>query len=95
MLIVGIKLKSGVTPHHLASFMKKWVPDMQQPRRIGSLSSLKMYSSAHTGVRLDEFVLAMDGFVEGPPLFGLEDLCDVVYRFECEETGSWGPKDPA
>jgi hypothetical protein len=94
MLIVAIKLKAGVTAHHLESFIKKWVPDLQELRRIGSLSSLKLYSSAHTGSRLDEFVLMIDGFVSGPPLDGLEKLCEIVYSFECEETGSW-PKGSA
>jgi hypothetical protein len=94
MLIVAIKLKAGVDTHHLQSFIKRWVPDLEQSRRIGMLSSLKLYSSAHTGVRLDEFVLMIDGFVAGPSLTGLEELCDVVYSFECEETGSW-PKGSA
>ena len=89
MLIVAVKLKAGVTAHRLETFIKKWVPDLEQSRRIGSLTSLKLYSSAHTGVRLDEFVLMIDGFVAGPSLSGLEELCDVVYSFECEETGSW------
>jgi hypothetical protein len=64
-------------------------PELQQLTRAGTLSSLKMYSSSHTGTRLDEFVLMIDGFVQGPSLDGLEKLCDVVYSFECEETGSW------
>jgi hypothetical protein len=94
MKIVAIRLKSGVTAHHLESFIKKWVPDLQESRRIGMLTSLKLYSSAHTGSRLDEFVLMIDGFVTGPPLTGLEEFCEVVYSFECEETGSW-PKGSA
>jgi hypothetical protein len=94
MLIVAVKLKPGVTAHHLLSFIEKWVPDLQESRRIGQLSSMKMYSSAHTGVRLDEFVLMIEGFVQGPPTDGLEKLCDVAYSFECEETGSW-PTAPA
>ena len=94
MLIVAIKLKPGVTTHRLESFIKKWVPDLEESRRIGRLTSLKLYSSAHTGVRLDEFVLMIDGFVSGPPLDGLEELCDVLNSFECEEMGSW-PKGSA
>lgn len=94
MLILGIKLKKGVDAHHLELAIKKLVPDLEKSRRIGSLSSLKLFSSAHTGTRLDEFVLMIDGFVAGPSLTGLEELCDVVYSFECEETGSW-PKGSA
>jgi hypothetical protein len=94
MLVLAIKLKAGVTAHHFESFIKKLVPDLQESRRIGSLSSMKMYSTAHTGVRLDEFVLMIDGFVQAPPMEGLEEVCDVVYSFECEETGSWGPRGP-
>ena len=86
MLIVAIKLKAGVDAHRLQTFLKKWIPDLQESRRIGSLTSFKLYSSAHTGARLDEFVLMIDGFVTGPPLGGLEELGDVVYSFECEET---------
>jgi hypothetical protein len=89
MLIVAIKLKAGVDAHRLDSFIQKLVPELQRSTRIGSLTSLKLYSSAHTGVRLDEFVLTIDGFMQEPPLTGLEELCDVVYSFECEETGSW------
>ena len=89
MLIIAIKLKAGVDRHRLDSFLKKWIPELERSTRIGSLSSMKLYSSAHTGVRLDEFVLMIDGFVQGPPLDGLKELCNVVYSFECEETGSW------
>ncbi len=89
MLIAAIKLKPGVDAHKLDSFIKKWIPDLQQSRRIGSLSSLEVYGSAHTGTRLDEFVLMIDGFVQAPPLDDLEKLCDIVYSFECEETFSW------
>jgi len=89
MLILGIKLKAGVDAHRLESFIKKWVPELEKSTRIGSLTSLKLFSSAHTGSRLDEFVLMVDGFVVGPSLDGLKELCDVVYSFECGETESW------
>jgi hypothetical protein len=89
MLILGIKLKKGVDAHHLESAIEKLVPDLQEQRRIGSLSSLKLFCSAHTGTRLDEFVLMIDGFLQEPPMFGFKELYDVVYSFECEETGSW------
>jgi hypothetical protein len=94
VLILGVKLKAGVDAHRFESFINnKWIPDLKEPRRIGSLTSLKMFSSSHTGTRLDEFVLMVNGFVQAPPsMVDLEDLCDVVYSFECEETGSW-PKD--
>jgi hypothetical protein len=94
VLIVAIKLKPGVDADRLESFIKKWVPDLQRSTRSGSLTSLKLYNSSKTGSRLNEFVLMIDGFVEGPPLSGLEELCEVVYSFQCEETGAW-PKDSA
>jgi hypothetical protein len=94
MLIVGIKLKPGVDADRLQSFIEKWVPDLEKSTRIGALTSLKLYGSSVADTRLDEFVLMIDGFVEGPPLVRLEELCDVVYGFQCEETGSW-PKDSA
>jgi len=89
MLIVAIKLKPGVDGAKLDSFLKKWIPVLREPRRIGALSSLQMYSSSHTGTRMDEFVLMIDGFVQAPPLDDLENLCNVVYSFDCEETFSW------
>ena len=94
MLIVAIKLNPGIDAHRLESFIKKWVPELEAKTRFGSLTSLKLYSSSKTDSRLDEFVLMIDGFVEGPPLSGLEELCEVVYSFQCEETGAW-PKDSA
>lgn len=94
MLILAVKLKAGVDRHRLESFINnKWVPDLQQPRRIGSLTSLKLFSSSHTGSGMDEFVLMIEGFIQEPPsVVDLEELCDVLYRGDCEETGSW-PKN--
>jgi len=89
MLIVAIKLKAGVDAHRLESFVKKWVSELEESTRSGSLTSLKLYSSDKTNTRLDEFVLMIDGFVEGPSLDGLKELSDVVYSFHCAETGSW------
>jgi hypothetical protein len=94
MLIVGIKLKPGVDGERLQAFIDKWVPDLEKSTRIGALTSLKLYSSSVADTRVDEFVLTIDGFVDGPPLVRLEELCDVVYGLQCEETGSW-PKDSA
>ena len=94
MLILCIKLKPGVDAHRLESFIKKSLPELERSTRIGSLTSMKLYSSAHTGSRLDEFVLTIEGFVTGPSLSGLEDICTVVYSFECSESGSW-PKGSA
>jgi hypothetical protein len=65
MLILAVKLKAGVDGHRLESYINKWVPDLQQLTRAGTLSSLKLYSSSHTGTRLDEFVLMIDGFLQG------------------------------
>jgi hypothetical protein len=89
MLIVAVKLKAGLDGHRLESFINKWVPELERSTRIGSLNSLKMFSSSHTGTRRDEFVLTIDGFVQAPPMEGLEELGEVIYSFECEETGSW------
>ena len=68
-----VSAEKGVDAHHLELAIKKLVPDLEKSRRIGSLSSLKLCSSAHTGTRLDEFVLMIDGFMQKPPMFG-DDL---------------------
>ena len=68
MLIVAIKLKAGVDAHRLESFITKWVPELEAKSRFGSLTSLKLYGSSKTDSRRDEFVLMIDGFVEGPVL---------------------------
>jgi hypothetical protein len=93
MLILGIKLKSGVDGHRLETFLNKWARELEQSTRIGSLTAMKLYRSAKTGVRVDEFVLTIVGFVEGPPLKELEALCSVVYSFQGEEAGSWPKGD--
>jgi hypothetical protein len=88
MFVVGIKLKAGVTPHHLQSFLeKKWVPELSRSTRIGSLTSMTLY-----GVNQNpqtEFVLTIDGFMQGPPTFDLEQLCDIVYSLYGNEMGKW------
>jgi hypothetical protein len=86
MLIVA---KASVDAHRLESFLKKWVPELEESTRSGSLTSLKLYSSDKTNTRLDEFVLKIDGFIEGPSLDVLKELSEVVYSFHCAETGSW------
>jgi hypothetical protein len=90
MLIVAIKLKPGVDAHRLESFITKWVPELEAKSRFGSLTSLKLYSSSKTDSRRDEFALMIEGFVEGPLLSGLEELCEVVYSFPCEKADEWG-----
>ena len=89
MLILCVKLKPGVDAHRLESFIKKSLPELERSTRIGSLTSMKLYSSDKTNTRLDEFVLMIEGFVEGPSLDRLKELSDVVYSFHCAETGSW------
>jgi hypothetical protein len=36
-----------------------------------------------------QFVLAIDGFMQGPPTFDLEQLCDIVYSLYGNEMGKW------
>lgn len=88
MFILGVKLKPGVTPHHLQSFIdKKWVPELSRSTRIGSLTSLTLYGINQNPQQ--EFTLMIDGFMQGPPTLELEEFCEIVYGLSGNEMGKW------